>query len=773
MTQAGDNGISERTLAWLAAITIALSATLLSAAGVFDPLEDRLTAERSGYLARDPSGEIGIVEIDARSLAELKQWPWPRAYHAKVVDALHQSGASMIAFDVDFSSPSPSGDAEFAAAIRRAGHVILPIFQQRSSGQAGDSGIIVNRPHGAFDDAWVGGVNIFPDADGLVRQYPAATIVDGQLQPSIAALVAEDGAIGNTSFQPDWAIEARRIPRFSFADVLAGRVPASDLKGKKLIIGATAVELGDRYAVPRYGIVPGVVIQALAAESLLQQRAIKPLGVIVAMVGALLIAAMLAMQSAAPPARFAALALAALILAVAGPIAAQEWLAVSVPSIAWMVVVALSSAAYAVQEARRRLRHRSHYDQDSGLPNRTVLEQALATSGDAPLLATAAIERFEAIRDGIGLDNANSVVRGAADRIAAVVGGPVYRLAPDILGWAIAQSDDEAMVRDVETALRSAIETPAGPVDIALTFGLDSDPTSAAVLRIERALAAIGTARALGRTFDRYRGTDPQLRRQLSMMSELRQAMTQGRVHLAYQPKLSLATASVGDVEALVRMVDLDGNMVAPDDFIPLAEETGVVRELTGFVLRAALADLNRWAADGWMMRVAVNISAIDLTAPGFVGMIKGLLEEYRVPPGQLALEVTENALIRSPAAAANALMELRRLGVRLSVDDYGSGQSTLAYLKHLPVHEVKIDKSFVTNVATSRSDSIMVHSTIDLAHDLGLEVVAEGIEDEAALDVLRGFGCDYAQGYLVGKPLDADALADWIAGRIGRRKVA
>lgn len=773
MRPVGRDRLGRRSAAWLAALAVALSATLLAAAGLFDAVEDWLTAQRSDLLSRQPSGDVAIVEIDARSLAELKQWPWPRAYHARLIDELHKAGASVIAFDVDFSSPSPSGDAEMAAAIARAGHVILPIFQQRASGQADDARTIVNRPHDAFRGAWVGGVNVFPDADGLVRQYPAATVVDGEIQPSIAALVAEDSSAGSDSFQIDWAIEADRIPRHSFVDVMAGRVPAADLDGKKFIVGATAVELGDRYAVPSYGVVPGVVIQALAAESLLQDRAIKPTGLAVTLLGALVIAFLLASRLNATPARFATVAGALLVAVLAGPVAAQAWLAVSVASAAWIWALATAGGLYAVVETRRRLRYRAQYDADSGLPNRTMLEADLVSDSALPILATASIERFEAIRDGIGLAATSDLVRKTAALIAETVGAPVYRVAPDMLAWAVACDDDSAMVGDVQAALRAPIDTRAGPIDIALTVGIDREPASAPVLRIERASAAVGTARAMGRAFDLYRGADPQLRRQLSMMSELRQAMQQGRLHLVYQPKLSLTTASVRDVEALVRMVDDNGNTIAPDEFIPLAEETGVIRELTSFVLRAALSDLGRWVVDALPMRVAVNVSAIDLTTPGFVDLVKALLDEYRVPPGQLALEVTENALIRSPAEAAAALTALRQLGVRLSVDDYGSGQSTLSYLKHLPVHEVKIDKSFVTNIADSRSDAIMVRSTIDLAHALGLEVVAEGVEDEAALAMLREFGCDYAQGYLVGKPIAADALVDWVSGKRTARKVA
>ena len=167
--------------------------------------------------------------------------------------------------------------------------------------------ILSSRPDAAFRSAWVGGVNIFPDPDGVVREYPAATFIDGAVQPSIATLLAEQNGLGDRIFQPDWAIEASAIPRFSFVDVMKGRVPANALKDKRVLIGATAIELGDRYAVPRYGVVPGVVVQALAAETLLQDRAVQRTGFAVTLAGILAIALLLAPRPIRRPVRYAVL----------------------------------------------------------------------------------------------------------------------------------------------------------------------------------------------------------------------------------------------------------------------------------------------------------------------------------------------------------------------------------------------------------------------------------------------------------------------------------
>lgn len=769
---------NSRPRSLILAALVAMSAILLAGAGLFDPVEDSLTAQRARLLNREPTGQVAIVEIDARSLAELRSWPWPRRYHAQVVRQLHKSGASIIAFDVDFSARSDSGDEQLAAAIREVGHVILPIFSQSASaGGISDARILASRPDAAFGGAWVGGVNIFPDRDGVVREYPAATFIEGAVQPSIATLVAEKDGLGDRTFQPDWAIDSRSIPRFSFVDVMNGRVPAEKLRAKRILIGATAIELGDRYAVPRHGVVPGVVIQALAAESILQDRAVQRTGFAVTIFGILAIAFLLAPRPLLQPARYAALCGVA-ILAIAGaPVLGQRAWPLSIDSAAWLFAWALAMAVQASVETRRRLRLRALFDAESGLPNRSALEAALGDEGRAgSVLVTAAIERFESIRDGIGIAATNEMIRNAAEAIGRLVERPVYRIAPDVIAWAQQDSDETAVqstLRRIEVAFRSPVATQAGPVDVTLTLGLErGEDGAAAVLRLERALSAIGNARAEGKSSAWYHGADPQIRRQLSMMSELREAMDKGRLQLAYQPKMALATGGIAHAEALIRWFDADGQTISPDEFIPLAEATGVIREVTIFAMRTATADLTCWAQEGVPMRVAVNVSALDLATGDFADSVDQILRESAVPPSQLTLEVTESALIRSPAEAIATLTALRERGIRLSVDDYGTGQSTLSYLKHLPVHELKIDKSFVTTLSNSESDQIMVRSTINLAHELGLEVVAEGIEDRTTLDLLRQMGCDYAQGYFISKPLASSEFLEF-ASTQARRRVA
>jgi EAL domain-containing protein (putative c-di-GMP-specific phosphodiesterase class I)/GGDEF domain-containing protein len=436
------------------------------------------------------------------------------------------------------------------------------------------------------------------------------------------------------------------------------------------------------------------------------------------------------------------------------------------------------AAAIAVQaavEAKRRLRLRAQIDAESGLPNRAALEKMLLkNAAGGPILVTAGIERFEVIRDGIGLASTNDMIGKVAGRIRELVGGTVYRIAPDVLAWV--QSDEDGVeeaLRRIQSAFREPVVTASGAIDVALTGGMERDDGSAgAVLRIERALAAIGAARKHGNDCEWHRDSQLPDRRQLSMMGELRQAMENGSLRLSYQPKVCLRTGAIGDCEALIRWYGAS-NVVPPDEFIPLAEATGVIREVTVFAIRSALRDLSRWAREGVPMRVAVNVSALDLATGGFADEVRRLLDEANVPASQLTLEVTESALIRSPAEAVATLQDLRARGIRLAVDDYGTGQSTLSYLKHLPVHELKIDKRFVTSLAVSKSDQILVRSTIGLAHELGLQVVAEGIEDQRTLDMLRDLGCDYAQGYFISKPVLPDELLELALNQCARIQVA
>jgi EAL domain-containing protein (putative c-di-GMP-specific phosphodiesterase class I) len=253
----------------------------------------------------------------------------------------------------------------------------------------------------------------------------------------------------------------------------------------------------------------------------------------------------------------------------------------------------------------------------------------------------------------------------------------------------------------------------------------------------------------------------------LALVGELRWAIEQGQLLLHYQPKVNLKTGQVEGVEALVRWQHPQRGFVPPDQFIPLAEHTGAIKPLTSWVIKEALQQCRLWEEAGLDVTVAVNLSARTLHDPQLVTTIAALLEASGVEPCMLEVELTESAVMADASRAQEMLTRLHEMGVRISVDDFGTGHSSLAYLKRLPVDHVKIDRSFVMDMTSSENDYRIVRATINLGHAIGLKVVAEGVEDSRMLEILTGLGCDQAQGYYLSRPLPAPACTDWLNSRL------
>ena len=252
--------------------------------------------------------------------------------------------------------------------------------------------------------------------------------------------------------------------------------------------------------------------------------------------------------------------------------------------------------------------------------------------------------------------------------------------------------------------------------------------------------------------------------RRLSLLSDVRRALTMGEMVVHYQPKMHLNDLRVRGAEALVRWQHPELGLLPPGAFVPAVEQTGLISSLTRYVLERSISQCAEWRQEGRDLTVAVDLSARDLLDQRLATEIESMLSAHGVPPQALGLEITESMIMSDPERAISILTRLSDLGIRLSVDDFGTGYSSLANLKHLPISELKIDRSFVTSMLQDESDLIIVRSTINLGHDLGLEVLAEGVEDEPTLQQLALLGCDEAQGYHLGRPLPPSAFVDWLA---------
>ena len=256
-------------------------------------------------------------------------------------------------------------------------------------------------------------------------------------------------------------------------------------------------------------------------------------------------------------------------------------------------------------------------------------------------------------------------------------------------------------------------------------------------------------------------------------MSDLRQAVDGDELALLFQPKVPLGSSNEYFVEALVRWNHPARGVVSPLEFIPFAEQTGYIRAITQWVLRNAVKQCAAWRARGLPVNVSVNLSARDLMDQELPERFGAMLQESSCAARWFTLEITESAILDDPAHAIGNLKRLNALGCRLAIDDYGTGYSSLAYLRHLPVHELKIDKTFVIGMGRDASDGVIVRSTVDLAHNMGLAVVAEGVEDEDTFEQLRALRCDQAQGYWLSRPLAADQAVEWMKSSPWTRPVA
>jgi EAL domain-containing protein (putative c-di-GMP-specific phosphodiesterase class I)/CHASE2 domain-containing sensor protein len=746
-----------RVLALFGALAFALG---IGAAGWGTGLERSLRSALWQMYSQSASGDLHIVEIDARSIEAIDKWPWPRGYHARLVDRLYQTGVSSIAFDVDFSSRSTdSQDRALASALERAdGKVILPTFRQAAG--AGRKGWIDSLPIASLrPHSIAGSVSILPDGDGYVRRMPVGAITDGVPRPSLSALIAGRGGQAGADFPINFGISPSSIPRHSFIDVLNGRFERAQLAGKHVLIGATAVEMGDRYVVPIHGILPGVVVQAIATETLMvgnPREAGWPLALVpAAMLAWCLLRARsrvaLGLLIVVAPATLVALALAAKV--------SLHWYAELVPAFA--VVGAASAAAIGARlaaAARRRLFH----DQATHLPNRLALEASLRQAGEVRLVA-ARIVGFDALAAGLGSNGAAELVRRICDRIALVAGvNAVHRTQNRVLCWASSVDRDlEQDLARLRTLMLSPIEVAGRRVDVSLALGVAKGAGGHAGQIIADAALAAERAKATGAAWYVHDASDSErVQHELSLLGELDEAIGTDQLEVAYQPKLDLAAGRIVSVEALVRWRHPVRGALPPDQFIPLAERNDRIAGLTLHVLRRTLADLAAWGGAGYELSGAVNVSANLLGSAQFIAELRTLVAASGLPGGRLIFEVTESAAMDDPAAAAAALRSFRDLGIRISIDDYGTGQSTLSYLRQLPLDELKIDQSFVRDAHRNRDDAVLVRSTVDLAHDLGLRVVAEGVEEEACLAFLRSIGCDLAQGYLISRPVSAAAIA-------------
>jgi EAL domain-containing protein (putative c-di-GMP-specific phosphodiesterase class I)/GGDEF domain-containing protein len=428
-----------------------------------------------------------------------------------------------------------------------------------------------------------------------------------------------------------------------------------------------------------------------------------------------------------------------------------------------------------IRDREAKLTHMALHDQETGLPNRLSLERQAAAHAGAYVVMVG-VDRFEIVRNAIGYDSMAQLLAALGARLSGLTEGSTIARVGGALGFSFTAADDEEALAIAE-ALCVEAEAPVklngATVDVSLSAGLARSGKSLSSVdsTVDRAAIALDQARAGRRRcslFDAASYGDPG--GNLSLISELMAAVETGDVWMAYQPKYDLRADVINGVEALMRWRHPRRGFVSPDLFIGMAEETGHIRPLTEWVIRQAIADQKILAGQGQTLMMSVNISGRLLSDEDFADFA---LNEVATSGADLCFEITETAVIDNPELALAIIDRFAAAGIKVSIDDYGSGLSSLAYLKRIKADELKIDKAFVMSLDESSRDALLVKSTIDLAHSLGLKVVAEGVETPTALALLRGMGCDIAQGYLIGKPMALKDLSERLAAPADEAKVA
>jgi diguanylate cyclase (GGDEF)-like protein len=425
--------------------------------------------------------------------------------------------------------------------------------------------------------------------------------------------------------------------------------------------------------------------------------------------------------------------------------------------------------------------HQALHDALTGLPNRMLFQDTVARALDQSRDGEAKVavmlldlDRFKEVNDTLGHHNGDLLLQEIGDRLRRILraGDMVARLGGDEFAVLLPDlAGEEAAVAAAE-GIRHALERPFTIAEVSLDVGCSvgvaiwPDHGDDATVLLQRADVAMYAAKESQGGVDVYDpDKDTYSLERLALVGELRAAIERGDLAVHYQPKADVATGQLLGMEALVRWNHPRHGLVPPEEIIAIAEQTGLIRPLTLWVLNQALRQCRQWRRDGRPFDVAVNLSIRNILDTELPADVLRLLTDLGLPASSLTFEITETAIMNDPVRTVAVLGRLRSMGVRLAIDDFGTGYSSFSHLRRLPVDEIKIDKSFVQHLATDQSDLVIVRSIVDLGRNLGLRVVAEGVEDEAAWRELANLGCDVVQGYILTKPLAPANLDAWLTG--------
>lgn len=897
--------------------TIALIAMLcIGWLGWLRPIDHRLQDIVAALSRHTENSDLVLIEIDTNSLQQLHTWPWPRRYHAQLLEKLRKADVNTVFYDVDFSSKSSPEDddlLEQALSGYARKDILLPGFIQPKHSLNKDNLIVTIPLRQFYSHSTPTSVNIQPDGDGLVRRIAGSWRLGDTVMELAAIRMSGRREFLDQNNRIDFSIDPHSFTRYSFVDVLDGRVGIAQLRGKNIIVGATAIELGDILPVPVYRSLPGAVVQALSYQTMKNGGIHEPAGpVTFFMVVALTI--FLNMTLKRHSWRGALLITAASLIIVFGVAVYlyREWhvldhiaqiLGLLILSYAFSLIARLeqqqlrlliqglalrrkdklmaavvntsidaivtvskrgditsvnpaaqtmfctgannlvgqpigfwigdlsSSNSYSDvlmplateegktfefsarrfdnsrfpveatisrmeieneilytviirdtterMEQRNLLVYQATHDALTGLNNRYYLIQELGS-----LIEKAAIEKkgislllidldkFKEVNDSLGHATGDKMLKQISRRftdcidnnfILARIGGDEFAVIVNVC--------NDVDITHAERLLKSLL-MPFPVNDVSLEIGAsigiarypdDGDNPDQLLQNADTAMYVAKRTRSGVERYQQQFSRKNALRFLIS--TGLREAIVQDSLSIQYQAKQDINSGTIIGVEALLRWKHPLEGYINPEDIVEVAEATGMIWDLTEWVLKSAGMHAREWQKKGYNICIAVNLSARLLQDANLPEKINHCIT---VESQWITLEITESAIMVDPEAAMKNAVALKDIGIALSIDDFGTGYSSLSYLKMLPASELKIDKSFVMDMINNPNDALIVNSTIELAHNLGLKVVAEGVESREILTTLINLRCDVAQGYYINRPVPFEEMTELLAKNNG-----
>jgi EAL domain-containing protein (putative c-di-GMP-specific phosphodiesterase class I)/CHASE2 domain-containing sensor protein len=743
-----------------------LIATFCGAIELGEPLEDILKGARDVVRSQPASGNIIVVGVDDKTAAELGGVSFSRSVDAQLIDRLFKAGAKSVYFDRAYSDPTTTAaDLAFASALaKHRGQVFLGAMTQVSGQSSGLKSTVL--PTLLFRKAAdYKSLNGFRTPFALSAKLTYSDVYEGREVASLSTAMAELPIKGKGYYRPDWSIRANTIPTYSLVDVIKGRIDNHLLTDKIVVVGPTAPRLNDYQQLVFQGWIPGAFFHVVGAETLLRGTPVNygwvPAIVIVVGLGCAYL------WGGERRLRTAAVVIALITLILVPAFLDSALITVDVlPAMLLFLIVGYRGLML------RRIEASVRTNPLTGLLNIHALRDGLVFR-DATLVAIK-LRNHSEIAASFDESVGGRIIQEVCRRLTIGQTETEIYHGDDTLLWMTSLPMGLELAHHIEglhQLSKRSIALDGREVDLSLAFGIDADFERPMTSRIGSAMLCAeeaSQANDIWKLYDPHRQDEAAWA--LSLMSRLDHAIDTHELWVAFQPKAAAVSGEIIGAEALVRWQHPTRGLISPDQFIPVAEEANRIDRLTEFVLDRAVQGAAGIAALGQPFGIAVNLSTQMLLRPDLSEMIEAILARYHFPHASLTLEITETGqLISSPLKLA-MMKKLSQRGIQVSIDDYGTGNATLEYLKLLPSNEVKIDRRFVFNIANDQLDRILVESTIDVAHNLGRTVVAEGVESEDVRAALISMGCDVIQGFLVGKPVDLETLTDRI--RAGRQQL-